>query len=64
MMLAFVLVVLSLPETLLAIAGSVIVCGAWAVTLFPLVRPAEQNLEARRNQEEDAGPQFSLNFES
>lgn len=45
MLVGLVLVVLLLPESLLAVAGGVIVRWAGAVTLFPLTCAAEDDFE-------------------
>lgn len=49
-----VLVVLPLPEALLAIARSVVVRWAGPVPLFSLVCATEENLKDSRNQKEES----------
>lgn len=54
MFVVFILVVLPLPESSLAITGGVVVRWARAVTLFPLACAAEDNFESCGNEEQTA----------
>lgn len=63
MLLVFILVVLSLPKSLLPIARSIVVRWARSVTLLSLLGTTEEDLKHCRNQEEETGNKISLKFE-
>ena len=59
MLVCLVLIVLLLPESLLAVAGGIIVRGARAVTLFPLTCAAEDDFKSCGDEEQTPAAHMS-----